>query len=493
MVNLLRKNISQFIITSSLGGAILWWSNDRSKSILDPFTAVQKLNANIEIRNAIDLLERFHTSNRLPLSVIHQINSTSWCHLAYRGSNLCSILNEYPFKSASITKSSFDSLVYELVEELKLTGKWKWLKHYGRLYFCREEDLFYETEWNLYQHHHLEVFLESLLHKSEKFLDEPKVVLKLIKALKWMFQEFQEVPQSNTIRVLILKILANLIYSDQLSADVVIESGWLPLIAQSISSPLFPEEPVIGKKICINLLSSLGYCKQNHYLTLFSCMEFEDWLAPDIDRPIRISSIDYTSDIYQLRSGQFMETIIERSENFQANYKVAGIGDRPILFIVHSLGGLLLKHILKENAELRKKTVGILFMATPHKGSFLAAYVPSLLNPTEDLKMLRIENEINRELHNDFMKIVDEIPLICSMLEMKKTPILHTRNKWKLVDEESGALFHSDDPVGSLYHVNEHHFNVCKPDNRDSISYRVVFNFVKDAIHYIEIHRFEKL
>jgi hypothetical protein len=89
-----------------------------------------------------------------------------------------------------------------------------------------------------------------------------------------------------------------------------------------------------------------------------------------------------------------------RAENALDRLVSAGIGQRPVCFITHSLGGLLVKSILRRSADsefapdrlqLVEQCRGVLFLATPHHGSRLAdlanalkVYLPSV--STLDLK-----------------------------------------------------------------------------------------------------------
>jgi hypothetical protein len=89
-----------------------------------------------------------------------------------------------------------------------------------------------------------------------------------------------------------------------------------------------------------------------------------------------------------------------RAENALDRLVGAGIGQRPLCFITHSLGGLLVKSILRRSAgsllaperlQVVEQCRGVLFLATPHHGSRLAdlagaikVYLPSV--STLDLK-----------------------------------------------------------------------------------------------------------
>jgi pimeloyl-ACP methyl ester carboxylesterase len=74
-------------------------------------------------------------------------------------------------------------------------------------------------------------------------------------------------------------------------------------------------------------------------------------------------------------------TIIERARNVSDLLSTQGIGDRPTIFICHSLGGIVVKEILRSCVEtgcalgLATNTIGVIFIATPHSGSDLASWV----------------------------------------------------------------------------------------------------------------------
>ena len=50
-----------------------------------------------------------------------------------------------------------------------------------------------------------------------------------------------------------------------------------------------------------------------------------------------------------------------RADRFKQQLTAAGIGKRPLVFICHSMGGLLAKRILLDMPELAEKTVGQFF------------------------------------------------------------------------------------------------------------------------------------
>jgi hypothetical protein len=134
------------------------------------------------------------------------------------------------------------------------------------------------------------------------------------------------------------------------------------------------------------------------------------WLALEFGTQIGVWSLGYAAAPSKWQGIRFFGgkdpdagaamSLPRRAENALERLVSAGIGQRPVCFITHSLGGLLVKSILRRSADSQfapdrlqvvEQCRGVLFLATPHHGSRLAdlasaikVYLPSV--STLDLK-----------------------------------------------------------------------------------------------------------
>jgi hypothetical protein len=134
------------------------------------------------------------------------------------------------------------------------------------------------------------------------------------------------------------------------------------------------------------------------------------WLALEFGTQIGVWSLGYAAAPSKWQGIPFFGgkdpdagaamSLLRRAENALDRLVSAGIGQRPVCFITHSLGGLLVKSILRRSADCQfaperlqvvEQCRGVLFLATPHHGSRLADlanalkfYLPSV--STLDLK-----------------------------------------------------------------------------------------------------------
>ena len=79
-------------------------------------------------------------------------------------------------------------------------------------------------------------------------------------------------------------------------------------------------------------------------------------------------------------------SILQRAQAAITSFETDDIGSRPIIYITHSLGGLITKKLLRLASDsvdedvhrIFKNTSTVIFLATPHDGSFLANFIPTL-------------------------------------------------------------------------------------------------------------------
>ncbi len=75
--------------------------------------------------------------------------------------------------------------------------------------------------------------------------------------------------------------------------------------------------------------------------------------------------------------------LVDRATNVLDLFDLDGIGQRPTVFVCHSLGGLLIKQILRQawdskNPDLKavaEQTHVIVFLSTPHSGADMASWM----------------------------------------------------------------------------------------------------------------------
>uniref|UniRef100_A0A8C0KUE7 Protein SERAC1 n=1 Tax=Canis lupus dingo TaxID=286419 RepID=A0A8C0KUE7_CANLU len=122
------------------------------------------------------------------------------------------------------------------------------------------------------------------------------------------------------------------------------------------------------------------------------------WLARDCPA-LRIISVEYDTSLSDWRTRCPMErkSIAFRSNELLRKLRAAGVGDRPVIWVSHSMGGLLVKKMLLEASKkpemsaVINNTRGIIFYSVPHHGSHLAEYsvnIRYLLFPSLEVKEL---------------------------------------------------------------------------------------------------------
>ncbi|XP_074041004.1 protein SERAC1 isoform X3 [Leptinotarsa decemlineata] len=182
-------------------------------------------------------------------------------------------------------------------------------------------------------------------------------------------------------------------------------------------------------------------------------------------------------------------TLEERSDDLLKKLLDAGLGQRPIVWVTHSMGGLIVKNILSkafdcDNLAVKNvclNTRGIVFYSTPHNGSRLANLSQAtalLLWPSVEVRELRENSPQLRKIHEKFLKIVQAVPMkIVTFVETKSTVVTAMKLNFLLVEPNSG-----NPGVGEYYEVPQDHLGICKPLTKHSFLYQKVLHILKDVL-----------
>src|SRR4051794_36978889 len=108
-----------------------------------------------------------------------------------------------------------------------------------------------------------------------------------------------------------------------------------------------------------------------------------NWLAADLEQ-VNIWSLEYAAHSL-MRQHTSLPLTSTAKKALNTLYGMA-LGERPIVFICHSLGGLLVKQMLRTAHEFRNphwkpithRVHGVAFFGTPHEGSDQATYATYL-------------------------------------------------------------------------------------------------------------------
>lgn len=196
------------------------------------------------------------------------------------------------------------------------------------------------------------------------------------------------------------------------------------------------------------------------------------WLAEDVSG-VAVWSVGYEAWSSGWR-GHAMP-MEDRMINVLASLQVQGIGERPLVFVTHSMGGLIVKEALlyaaygdTEFASFAEMTKAVVFLGTPHNGSGLTKTVDALgriYRGTDAVKDLRSNGAHLRQLSTRYQNWVHDSTTGIDHLvffETRSTKGLH------VVDAASAnPALPKVQPVG----VDANHIDICKPPGRDALVY----------------------
>ncbi|EEH39786.2 LipA and NB-ARC domain-containing protein [Paracoccidioides lutzii Pb01] len=210
---------------------------------------------------------------------------------------------------------------------------------------------------------------------------------------------------------------------------------------------------------------------------------------------VRILTYGYDANVASFAKGTSRERLHNHAEHLAAqllaNRNLQRALERPIIFVCHSLGGIVVKRTLLHCEHLRHpktqhirstyvSTYAILFMGTPHNGSDLAnlgTSIQSIFNLVPKkffdttpnlLKTLRPDNEILQNVNRQFAEIMGRFR-IYFFHESKPMDLKGTRRF--IVEESSAApIIEGVERMG----IEADHSAMCRFETAKSPGYEAV-------------------
>ena len=247
-------------------------------------------------------------------------------------------------------------------------------------------------------------------------------------------------------------------------------------------------------RVCdVVFVHGLGGGSHSTWMTSDAAQGFwPSWIGADFAN-VGVWTLGYRADVSAWTSESM--PLADRGTAILETLANEGIGERPVVFITHSMGGILAKQILRHATSfgvkrwesIARNTRGIAFLATPHAGADLAGFAELarlVLRTNEQVGELRAHHPRLRELHAWFLKFQGDQKFVCRTFcetrELRPGVFGLTLPKGFLVVDQTSAEPHVPGEVAVP--LDEDHVSICKPPDRNSPLYKSLKRFIKEAL-----------
>ncbi len=185
--------------------------------------------------------------------------------------------------------------------------------------------------------------------------------------------------------------------------------------------------------------------------------------------------------------------LADRASNVLDALLNEGLGSKPVCFITHSMGGLVIKQVLRYASDSSDTFAdhrafldgcrGVIFLATPHTGADLASlarFIGFAIRGTPAIRDLEANSATLRDLNWWFLNNARG-------LRIKSKVYFETRDTLgvRVVDESSAYL--GVDGV-EVVPLDEDHLSICKPESEGGQVYKCAIRFVREALSKDEVN-----
>ena len=205
------------------------------------------------------------------------------------------------------------------------------------------------------------------------------------------------------------------------------------------------------------------------------------WLEQDFPH-ISVYTLGYPASVFAKWARAEMD-LFELARNVLERFAGIGIGQRPIIFVAHSLGGILVKIILRKSCEATDEdclsvsdaTKLVVFISTPHTGSAVANVLQSFPVSSHHVHLLANTTGFLDDLKEHYRTLTNTRPDLATVAYYEK----HLTNGVLVVSRSSA------DPGitnAELVPLDKNHKNICSPRDLDDILYLGIKRRIQKAV-----------
>jgi hypothetical protein len=218
-----------------------------------------------------------------------------------------------------------------------------------------------------------------------------------------------------------------------------------------------------------------------------------NWLAEDIPS-IAVWSLKYPAGATKWTAKGEGMALPDRAANLIPTMLYYGIGSRKTIFVCHSLGGLVVKQILRHSTEMAQpewqkiaeSTLGIAFLATPHSGSSLASILKAvrLSRATKTSLALTAHCPHLKELADWYRQNVKRLEIETAAYAESR----RVRYKFRLATVVNTTSANPGVEGCILTSIDADHIDICKPASRETDTYRGVETFIRRQLRRLLVN-----
>ncbi|KAK4097307.1 hypothetical protein N658DRAFT_500536 [Parathielavia hyrcaniae] len=202
----------------------------------------------------------------------------------------------------------------------------------------------------------------------------------------------------------------------------------------------------------------------------------------------KMSVLDFAKDLlYEMKFSQ--DESVQELEDLR-------MGERPIIFIVHSMGGLIVKEAYMQGQNdpaydaIIKAVSAIIFLSTPHRGTSLAETLNRILqvsfttSPMQFISELSAGSQTLQKLNEQFRHVAPKLDIV-SFYETRPTPVAGFKKSQIMVLEKDSSVLGYPGEISKPLDADHH--NVCKYASPSDPRYVTVRNVLKTLIGKVKL------